>query len=227
MTSSVRAGAGGPAARAADDPFSGSVLRSALVALVSLKIMGLLLIFDPGGAQAFDLPKSLFSRAVEWLIAATLLLSLASFGPRIVPRTRLHAAAAAVLLATALSAAFAEQRYLALFGEQERYLGLTFVVDMALLYLAVAVAFRDRADWALLSVALALASVVVCAYALLQAFGLDPVRWSGPASLAFSTLGHNNFLGQFLSVAFAAAAAFAVLPRRHPRLARAGGLGLA
>ena len=58
---------------------------------------------------------------------------------RIFPRTRLHLIAAAFVLASAIWALFAENTYLALYGDRDRYLGLTFVVDMAVLYLAVAV----------------------------------------------------------------------------------------
>jgi len=174
----------------ATSAFDRSVIQQVLVSLVAIKIAGLVLIFDPAGLISFELPKSLFSRAMEWLVAGALLIALARYGLRIIPRSRLHVAVAAIVVVSALSTLFAENRYVALFGEENHYLGLTFVLDMALLYVAVAVAFRHREDWALLGGIMAFATTLVLAYAAIQYRGLDPLGWSVNArSSTFSTLG--------------------------------------
>ena len=89
----------GNAVAAKGDPFDSSRIRQLLVGLVAIKIFGLVLIFDVSGLQAFDFPKSLFSRATEWLLVGELIAAVAFYGPAILPRTRLHLAVAAFLLA--------------------------------------------------------------------------------------------------------------------------------
>ena len=55
----------GLSARVALAAFDRDRVRHALVATVAVKIAGLLLVVDVLGLQAFDLPKSLFSRGLE------------------------------------------------------------------------------------------------------------------------------------------------------------------
>jgi O-antigen ligase len=178
-------------------------VQQLLVSLVAVKIAGLLLIFDAAGLQSFDLPKSLFSRSMEWLIAGALVIALLRHGVAIVPRTPLHLAVGALVAVNALSAVFAENQYIAVFGEENRYLGLTFVVDMAILYLAVAVTFRRDEDWALFGGVVAVVSGLIVGYAALQRLGLDPLRWD-TADAVIGTFGNSNTLGRFLSLLFGA-----------------------
>ncbi|MEK6206014.1 MAG: O-antigen ligase family protein [Chloroflexota bacterium] len=209
--------------------FDRSIVQQVIVSLVAIKIAGLILIVDPAGLLSFELPKSLFSRAMEWLIAGALLIAFLRYGVGIIPRTRLHLAVGALVVVSALSTLFAENRYIALFGEEDHYLGLTFVLDMAVLYLAVAVAFRRLADWTLFGGILAFATVLVLAYAAVQYLGLDPINWSqDPQSRTFSTLGHADTLGRYLSLIFGASLGVAALAHVSPavRLAAAV-LGLA
>ncbi|MEK6227527.1 MAG: O-antigen ligase family protein [Chloroflexota bacterium] len=202
--------------------FDRSWLRQLLVMLITIKIVGIILIFDIGGLQAFDFPKSLFSRSMEWLILGVLAVAIVRFGFGILPRTRLHLVAAAFVLAYALSALFAENRYIALYGDRDRYLGLTFVVDMAVLYLAIAVGFRRLADWGVFAAGVGVASVLVIGYAWIQYFGLDPIAWSAdPGFRPFSTLGHPDHLGHYLSLLFGAAVGVAVVGGKTPISARA------
>ena len=208
------------------DAFDKSWLRQLLVFLVTMKIAGILLVFDPWGFQSFDLPKTLFSHALGWLIGAALLAAVIVYGHGIVPRTRLHLVVAAYVVANLLSALFAENRYVAVFGDQDRYLGLTFLADMIVLYLAVAVGFRSVRDFAPFLVALVVATSFTFAYAWVQAAGLDPLTWLDPTAQPlrtldprtqpFSTLGHPDMLGHFLSIVFAVSlvVAFAA-PRLH------------
>jgi tetratricopeptide (TPR) repeat protein len=211
------------------DRFDSSSLRQALVLLVALKIVALILAFDPAGLQAFDLPKSLLSHALSWLLAGFIALALLRFGTAVVPRTRLHLAVAVFVAANVISAAAAGDRYLAIFGEQGRYLGLTFVLDMAVLYFAVAIAFRGAADIAVLGLAIAVATLGSLGYAAAQYAGVDPIRWSadleplGPqfGIPIFGTFGQPDFLGHFLSVLFAGGLAVAAAGR--PFILRLGG----
>ncbi len=186
--------------------FDSSWLRRVLVRVVALKLVGLILLFDPMGLEAFDVPKSVFSRATEWLLVAGLVLAFARYGAAILPRTKLHLAVVAYIAASVLAAVFAENRYLALYGEFGRYVGLTLLLDMAVLYVAVAVGFRRDADWLLLGGALGFALLGATAYAFAQRFGVDPARWVDDVSARpFSTFGNSNMFANFLVAAFGAA----------------------
>ncbi|MGH2499515.1 MAG: O-antigen ligase family protein [Candidatus Limnocylindria bacterium] len=186
---------------------------------MALKIAGLILVFDPGGAQAFDLPKSLFSRATAWLLLALILVALLRYGHRIVPRTSVHVFVGAFLLANVLALGFAQDRYIALFGDQ-RFLGLTFILDMVVLYLAVALAYRTREDWSILGVAVAACALITVAYAIVQYAGRDPYPWVDDLRhRPFSTFGNPNKYGHFLGAMFGAAVGLAVVAR-GPRARR-------
>ena len=176
---------------------------------------GLILIFDPDSASAFEAPKSSFSLATASLLLGLIALAIMQFGVGIFPRTRLHMAVAAFVLASTVSYVVAEDRYLALFGAQRR-LGLTFVIDMALLYLSVAIAFRTKRDWAILGGVVACAGLLAIGYGLVQYFGLDPLRWAADVrNRPPSTFGNPDKFGHFLSSTIVAAAGLAMLPRRH------------
>jgi len=176
-------------------------VRLALVSTVALKVAGLVLVFDVLGLQSFDLPKSIFSRAVEWILAALIVLALARHGTWIVPRTWLHLPVAAFLAANVLATIVAPDPHLSIFGDPDRHLGLTFLLDMAILYLAVAIAYRVPTDWMVLGGAVLIASILVTAYAAAQYVGVDPVQWTGQ-DRPFSTVGNPDILGHLLSVLF-------------------------
>lgn len=190
---------------------------------------GLILVLDPGGIVAFDLPKSLFSRGLEWLTGGVLLLSFLTYGAAILPLTRLHLAVLALVAANLLSAVFAENAYVAAFGELDRYLGLTFVGDMAVLYLACAVAFRSLDDWLALASTIGLATGAAIAYGAVQSAGLDPISWQeSPAGRPFATFGNADQFGHFLSVAFGLGLGVSAAARgARARLRRAVGAALA
>lgn len=195
--------------------FVGHPLQRALVVLVAIKVAGLVLVFDPAALQAFDLPKSLFSRAVEWLLLGTIALAVIRFGVGILPRDRMHVAVGAFVGAVAVSWAFAPLKEISLYGEADRYLGVTFVLDMTVLYAATAIGFRTRADWLILGGALAAVGTLAYVYAFGQKVGLDPLTWSlDVRERPFATLGHPDIFGQVLSSALGALLAAAALARR-------------
>jgi O-antigen ligase len=197
-----------------------------LVWLVAAEVFLLVVAFDPLGYQAFDLPKSLLGHVFAAVMVVSIAACLTEFGPDVLPRTRLHFAVVAFCLACAVSTAFAESTYVALWGERARYLGLVHVLDMAVLYFAVAIAFRTSRDWAALFWSVALAALVTIGYAALQRAGLDPVGWlDDPSTRPFGTFGNPDQFGSFLAGAFGlglAAAAFA-----PGRLIRLGGIAMA
>lgn len=207
--------------------FDASWLRRSLVLLVVLKVVGIVLIFEPRALQAFDLPKSVFSRVTELAIMALLALALARYGPAIVPRTRLHLFVLAYLAATVLAAAFAENKYLALYGEYGRFVGLTFLFDMAVLYLAVSIAFRRSTDWLLLFGGIGVAFLGSSGYLVAQRLGLDPVGWVyDPQQRPFGTFGNSDMFGHFLSAWLGACLGLALFAdgARSPLLRATGAL---
>lgn len=207
--------------------------RKALVWLIAVKVMVLVLFFDPAGSVAFDLPKSLASRAIEWVVAGLVVSLLLAYGRAAVPRTRLHAAVAGVALVTAVAALVAAVPFVAVFGEQDRYLGLTFLLDMVVLYLAVAIAVRTDRDVGILLGAIVVAGVVAGAYAMMQTLGLDPFAWAADArGRPFATFGNPDQFGHFISVLFGVLVGAAVGATRPGRRTTAvagavGTLGLA
>jgi len=174
-----------------------------LLGLCAFKIAVLIVAFDPSGLIAFDLPKSLASRALLWPMVAVLGILFLAHGRSILPRSHLHLAIAGVAAAWLIAAASAEDRFLALYGEDDRYLGLTYLADMLVLYLACAVAVRDARDAALVFGAIAIGAVISLGYAGAQAMGADPFWWQGvSADRPFSTFGNPDHFGHFLSVLF-------------------------
>lgn len=194
--------------------------------LVAVKVFLLCIVLDPFGQESFELPKSLASRGVEWLLAGALVISVIRYGPSIVPRSRMWAFVGAFVLANAVSALFAANTYIAIFGETDRYLGLTFVIDMTILALAVAVGYRTARDWATLGSAAAAATAIAVVYALVQFAGRDPIGWTSDVrARPFGTFGNPDIFGQFLSSAFGAALGV-VIADRGARRRQALGAGV-
>jgi O-antigen ligase len=180
----------------------------------------LVIVFDPRGDVPFDLPKSLASRAIEWAIGAVLILALLQYGRAILPRSRLSAVVAAFAAVSVLAALVAAEPYIAIFGEQDRYLGLTYLADMLVLYVAVAVAVRTARDAATLLGAIAVAGVIAGGYAVVQALGADPFRWAvDPRTRPFATFGNPDQLGHFISVLFGLALGAMIAATRRRRRA--------
>ena len=201
--------------------------RTALVWLIAFKVLILVLFFDPSGSVPFDLPKSLASRAIEWVTAGLVLGVLLAHGRGAVPRTRLHAAVAGVALVSAVAALFAAVPYVAVFGEQDRYLGLTFLLDMVVLYVAVALAVRTDRDIGILLGAIVVAGIVDGGYAVMQTLGLDPFAWADDArGRPFATFGNPDQFGHFISVLFGVllGAAVGAIGRGRRAVAAAGAL---
>lgn len=210
------------------DDFSRSALRSAIVWAVVLKLVGIVVLIDPDGLQVFDFPKTLFSHATDWLIIALLLMVFARYGQRAFPRGPFLLLPAGVALTTVVSALFADNTYIALYGENDRYLGLTFLADVVVTYIAVIVAFRTSRDFATLGLGLAAALLGAAGYAVLQFAGRDPLRWAfSSQERPFSTMGNPDTFASFLSTMLSGSAAVAALAAgRAHRPLRLGALSI-
>ncbi len=180
---------------------------------MALKIAGLVLVFDPYADEAFDLPKALFSHAVEWLTLGLLVAAVARYGMPRVGWSAVKIALVAVLATTALAAATAEVPYLALFGDRSRYLGLFHVADMVVLAVAVAAAVRSHADWAIVAAGVCVGLVGSAAYAMIQIAGADPFKWGD--LVPHSTFGNTGYFAEFLLVVVACGGAIAATAFRR------------
>src|SRR5688572_29494406 len=206
---------------------SRSVWMRVLLALCACKIAVLIVAFDPSGFVAFDLPKSLASRAFVWPMAAILGFLFITHGRSILPRSHLHVAVIGLAASWLVAAWSAEDPFLAVFGEDDRYLGLTYLADMIVLYVATAVAVRDVRDATIVLGAIAIGAVIALGYAGIQAIGVDPFWWQdAPAERPFSTFGNPDHFGHFLSVLFGLSLGGVVGSRGH-MAALSGALGVA
>jgi O-antigen ligase/tetratricopeptide (TPR) repeat protein len=125
---------------------------------------------------------------------------------------------------TVLSAFFALNPTLALFGTHVRMLGLTTIADGVVTYFAIVHLVRQRREWIALLVSMLTASLVMLTYELIQLAGKDPLTWVGvdAALRPIATLGQATTLGVYLTVLGTGCLALAVLIRRLPGLVRAG-----
>lgn len=191
-----------------------SRLRLALVVLVALKVAGLVLVFDAASLAPFEGAKSIFSLATASVMAVLICLLVVQSGPGALVRSRLHLTVVLFVIANVAAVLFAHDHYIAVFGAQRR-LGLTFVLDMIVLYLAVAVAYRTTRDWGLLAGSVAMAGAFAVGYGLVQSAGADPIKWVDDVrARPPSTFGNPDKFGHFLGATLAAALALAVLPAR-------------
>jgi O-antigen ligase/cytochrome c-type biogenesis protein CcmH/NrfG len=182
--------------------------REIALVLACVEIAIFVLVFDPSVRDVFDLPKATFTHALAWVLLGVLVVVALVDGVK-VPVSPLFLSFYAVLAAELLTTAAATNRYVAVYGEVGRYLGLTTHAVLALIAVTIALAtdYPRRAAWLAWTIAgVALAASV---YAVVQALGADPVRWADLDSQArpFGTLGNPDFYGQFLSVIVIASAA--------------------
>ncbi len=217
-----RAGRARPAIVAAVEP-SDEWLIFAGQLLVIGKIAVALLVFDALAFDAFALPKAAFGHALTFVLVAVLLLLLLRYGSGIVPRTRLHFAVGTLVGLFALATIFALDRTVALFGMDRRLLGLTQMLDNAVLFVATAILFRSRRDVTRLALGLGAATVLIVLYSAAQSQGIDIAEYREEARRPLATFGNPAIAGAFLAIAAATALAVATSPLLSFRApARAG-----
>src|SRR5437879_6186494 len=136
-------------ARLSHDP-----LFVAAQAVLALKLILIVLVFDPQIADAFALPKSAVSHATTLVLGALLLALFAAHGRRLIVWSPAHLAVGALVVLYALAAAFALDMETAFFGIWRRYFGLAQMLDDAVLYIAavtLVVSARDLSRLALVT----------------------------------------------------------------------------
>jgi len=182
--------------------------RAPLLPLVTTSGIAALLVIDPLALHAFDLPKAVAMHAFAGALAILLIRTMRD-AP--IPTWRSFWPVALLVLAAGVSTVTAADVVVALIGETGRYLGLAFVVDMAILTMATALAVRSADDWSLFLVGVLTAIGLVIAYAWIQSFGLDPIPWTGH-DRPFSTLGNPDVLGQVLGIGVGLALGVTIVP---------------
>lgn len=184
--------------------------------MIALKVALVPVVFDPFGADAFGVAKSIASRAGMYLLLCTglTLLMLCADARRRMLRSQaiiagLFGFGAVALLATIL----AIDHDAALFGVNGRYLGLTSIADALVLAGAIPLFVARPADLRWVYGGLFGGAIVVLAYAVVQLVGLDPiVRADGDPFT--STFGNRGPYAGYLVVIAAAGACVALLGER-------------
>lgn len=181
-------------------PFEEWLLPAAKGVLL-LKIVLVVVVFDPIAYDAFALPKVAASRATSYLLLALLFLLTLRHGRRLWSWSPLYIPLALYVGAHLVAIPFAFDQILALYGAPTRFQGITTILDNAFLAVATATLTRSVADARALAAVSLAAAVPVLTYALLQRLDLDPVPWfDRPSPRAFSTFGNAGPVGAYFAM---------------------------
>src|SRR5205823_467432 len=201
--------------------FVRSRLRIFGVGLICAKVVLVPLLFDQPADLPFTVPKALVSHALAYALIGILVGLVVRFQWTVLVRCWLHLPVAAFLAASAVATLVAADPALALFGSHDRMVGLATIADGAVLYFAIALLVRTRAETTAVFVAAVGASALVIGYELLQLVGRDPFSWNVDASVRpFSTIGQTTQLAEYLGVAAVGAAALAIFDGTRRRAVR-------
>jgi len=178
--------------------------------LLFLKLALVVFVFDPNAADAFSLPKSAVGHLVTALVVVCLGSLLVRHGRAFLLWSPIHLAVAALFISFVVATLLAIDQTVALFGTWRRYLGLTQLADVVVLYVSTVHLFRTALDRSrLLTVVLAMA-VPVCIYAFLQRFGIDVVKYKQGLPRPIAMFGQPDLLGAFAAIAAVTAFATAI-----------------
>ncbi len=197
-----------------------------------LKVVLVVFVVDPQAADAFTLPKSAVSHAMTALLLSVVLALVVRDGRRGILWSPMHVAVLGVLIAFAIATPFAFDPNVALYGAWRRYLGLTQLLDLVVVYAATVMLLRNRADRRRLFAVCAAAAAFVIAYGLLQRAGVDVLSFKegGTRLNPISTLGQPDILGGFTGIVLATTLAVLLLEWRALAVAgrvAIGGLAVA
>jgi O-antigen ligase/tetratricopeptide (TPR) repeat protein len=203
------AGRGRARARATAGRTSAADLLAPIgVWVIAAKLALVPLVVDPQAADAFALPKVALSHALTYVLGV--ILGAVALHRGLPLRSRLLLAGVGLYAILAgLSTALAVHPLTSLFGAPRRLLGLTTVLDGAVLVLAMTALIRSTRDIALVVGAFLASAVLVIAYAWIQILGGDPIRWTSP-DVVTSTVGNTGALAGYLVVVASAALAVAL-----------------
>lgn len=170
------------------------------------------LVFDPQAYVVFAQPKALVSHALAYVLLGILAALALRFGRGLLVRSPLHVAVGGVAAVYVIATLFALDHRVAMFGAADRHLGLATLLDNVLLYVAVVILIRTRADLIWLATAFGTTTLLLLVYEVVQRFGLDPISWKAGYETArpFATLGNPGVLGQYLGTVAAGAGALLV-----------------
>jgi cytochrome c-type biogenesis protein CcmH/NrfG len=209
-------------AREADALLQSSWLRKIGIALICAFVALVPLVFDPRADASFAVPKALLSHALAYALAGVLAGLLITFGRDALRWSWLHVPVLGFLVVNSVATLVAEDRILALYGTHTRMLGLGSIAAWTLLYLAIVVLVRSRADAVAIVVAGLGAAAVMLGYEAVQLFGVDPFLWSIDSQIRpFSTNGQATTLAAYLTTLSVASFACAVAGNALPRWTRA------
>ena len=198
-----------------------SRLRTVGIALLCAKVALVPLVFDLGSDIPFVVVKGLLSHALAYAIAGVIAALIVLQGPEVLPRSWLHVPVAAFLAVNIVATIFAADQLLALYGAHGRMVGLDTIADTVLLYFAIVVLVRTRADALYVFASGLAASSLVLGYTFLQFIGRDPIAWDASGTVrTFSTLGQPTSLALYLTVVCAGTAALGLFETSLPRGAR-------
>lgn len=178
-------------------------MRMAGQAVVVLKLVLVVTVFDPWARDTFTLPKSAVSHALAFVLLGLVVAGFAIGVDGLRKLSWVDAAVAAVLIAFALASLAPVDRTLALYGASNRFLGLTHEADLAITYVAIRAFFVTKADWRRMLAGSLAAAVPVIGYAFLQRFGLDPIHFLLDTTRPISTLGNQDIAGGYLGIVLA------------------------
>lgn len=177
-------------------------------ATLFLKLILMLLIFDPAAYDAFALPKIAASRATTYLLLAFVLVLGVWRGASFWRWSPLYVPLAAYVAANAIAAIFAVDPILALYGAPTRYEGLASVLDHAVTLVAAVMLIRTLRDLGRLLIAFFATAIPIFVYALVQRLGFDPVVWADPTvQRASATFGNAGPMGGYFAIVGASSVA--------------------
>jgi tetratricopeptide (TPR) repeat protein len=191
------------------------------------KIALTLFAFDPIAADTFTLVKSTLAHAGGVVLLAILIALALRHGTALLTLSWVTVAAAAVVVSFAVAVVFAVDGTIALYGASRRFLGMTQILDDALVYAAALVLLPTPADLRRVCAATGVAALLVALYGALQHFGVDVIRYEIPTIRPISSLGQPDILAGLLSIAIATLLGVAVLFWSRLRAVERAGLVLA
>jgi O-antigen ligase len=203
-----------------------SGLRKVAVAMVAAKVAVLTLVVDSRGWSSVDLPRVLGSRVLEWGLLACLVLLILRHGPAVLPRSRLHWVVVALVLGQGVSLINAQDRYVALYGATHRYLGVLWLLDCVVLYLAACTVLRTRRDVAVVVGAVLVGTAASVVTSVLQFLGPEDPLWLAAGGRASGLFGNPNMCAQFMGAVACACGAMVLNSTHRMQLRVAATLGL-
>ncbi len=151
--------------------------------------------------SVFDLNKSAVLHIllniiiVLWLISTVVTRRVSWGGNRV-----LGLLGTTVVVTFLVSTIFSIDLIMSLFGSYERLQGLYNLLAYLGVCFFILVTIKDRNQLLTLISFLLIGSLFTCAYGLIQAFGLDFLKWGEVTIRIFSSFGQPNFLGHYLIV---------------------------